>query len=56
MIETKELGCVFSYNHLEIGAYTVRGTFAGELETTKELLAAEEGIPAWAINTTYVYR
>lgn len=56
MTETKYLWCVFSYNHKELAAYTIDGTFAGELEATKELLAAENGIPAWAIDTTYVYR
>jgi len=28
-------------NHL--GGYTLRGTFAGEMQATKELLAAENG-------------
>lgn len=31
----------FIYNDKVIGSYTVRGTFAGEMEATKELLAAE---------------
>ena len=26
-----------------LGGYTLRGTFAGEMEATKELLAAENG-------------
>lgn len=28
----------------ELGAYTLRGTFAGELQATKELLASENGL------------
>lgn len=27
----------------ELGAYTVRGTFPGEMKATRELLAAENG-------------
>ena len=35
----KEKYVVFKLRGAEILAYTVRGTFAGELENTKELLA-----------------
>ena len=34
----------FVYNNEVIGSYTVRGTFAGEMQATKELLATERGI------------
>lgn len=36
----------------ELLAYTVRGTFAGEMQATIELLAAENGIPAEQIAVT----
>ena len=35
---------VFYYGEKELCAYTVRGTFEGEQEATKESLAAEYGI------------
>ncbi len=35
---------VFYYNGKELGGYTLRGTFNGEEEATKELLASENGI------------
>lgn len=35
---------VFYYNEKELGAYTLKGTFDGEEEATKELLANENGI------------
>lgn len=35
---------VFYHNGKELGAYTLYGTFEGEEQATKELLAAEEGI------------
>lgn len=34
----------FMYDGKEIFAYTIKGTFPGELQATKELLAAERGI------------
>lgn len=37
---------VFYYNGKELGAYTVYGTFSGEEEATKELLANENKIKA----------
>ena len=37
---------VFYYEGKELGAYTVYGTFDGEEEATKELLANENGIVA----------
>lgn len=42
-----ELGVVFYHktNHHELAAYTLRGTFSGEMEATVELLSAERGIP-----------
>ena len=43
---------VFSYNEKELAAYTLRGTFAGEMEATKELLAYENGISIDAIRVT----
>ena len=41
MSTKKEKYVVFKLRGAEILAYTVRGTFAGELENTKELLAAK---------------
>ena len=35
---------VFYYGEKELGAYTLYGTFEGEEEATKELLASENGI------------
>lgn len=35
---------VFYHGNKELCAYTVRGTFEGELESTKELLAYENGV------------
>lgn len=35
---------VFYYNEKELVAYTLEGTFTGEEEATKELLAYENGI------------
>lgn len=55
-METKELWCIFTYNHKELAAYTMRGTFPGEQKATIESLAIEHGIPAWLIQTTYEYR
>lgn len=55
-IETRELWCIFSYNHKELAAYTVRGTFPGELKATKEMLSQENKIPAEWIDITYRYR
>ena len=35
----------------ELGAYTLRGTFDGEEDSTRELLTFEKGIPAGQIQT-----
>ena len=35
---------MFYYNGNELGGYTVRGTFEGEEQATKELLASENGV------------
>jgi len=43
---------VFYHKEKELAAYTVRGTFAGELEATKDLLAYENGIAVQDIRTT----
>ena len=42
-----ELWVVFYHktNMQELAAYTLRGTFSGEMEATVELLSAERGIP-----------
>ena len=40
----KELYIVFFVNGKEKAAYTVRGTFHGELEDTKNLIAYENGM------------
>ena len=37
---------VFYYKQKELAAYTLRGTFPGEMEATKELLAYENNIAA----------
>ena len=54
-METKqtELWKVFfnSETGEELIAYTLRGTFQGEEEATRELLAYENGIPAEQIRT-----
>lgn len=42
----KEEYLVFYYKQKELAAYTLRGTFPGEMEATKELLAYEKGITA----------
>lgn len=36
----------------ELAAYTLKGTFPGEEQNTKELLAAERGIDPGQITTT----
>lgn len=50
----KELWKVFrdSKTSAELGAYTMRGTFDGEEQATKELLAHDKDIPAEQIITT----
>lgn len=43
-MSTKTERCVvFKLDGEEILRYTVRGTFAGEMQNTKELLAAQHG-------------
>lgn len=42
---------VFYHKEKELAAYTVHGTFAGELEATKDLLAYENGIAVQDIRT-----
>lgn len=42
--DAEEPWVVFTLNGKELAAYTVRGTFSGELQATKELLAAEKGV------------
>lgn len=46
----------FIYNTKVIGAYTVEGTFYGELEATKELLAAEHNTTPEIITTRQVMK
>ena len=48
----KEEYLVFYHEQKELLAYTVRGTFAGELDATKGLLAYENGISEDAIRVT----
>ena len=43
---------VFWHNGKEIGAYTIRGTFAGERAATIELFAEGYNIPEKEIYTT----
>lgn len=52
----KEEYLVFYHNKKELAAYTIRGTFEGELEATKELLAYENGISTEAICVKKEYR
>ncbi len=40
----------------ELGSYTVRGTFTGEAQATKELLAYEKGIPVEQVVTSIEQR
>ncbi len=47
---------VFYHKEKELLAYTVRGTFAGEAEATKELLAYENGIAVQDIRTAHEKR
>lgn len=42
--DAEEPWVVFTLNGKELAAYTVRGTFPGELQATKESLAAEKGV------------
>lgn len=42
---------LFFLNGEEILRYTIRGTFPGELEATKELLASERGVEPSEIKT-----
>lgn len=46
----------FIYNDKVIGSYTVRGTFAGEMQATKELLAADYNTTPENIKTRIVDR
>ena len=55
-IPMKEEYIVFYHNEKELAAYTVRGTFAGELDATKELLAYENGIAVQDIKTVHEMR
>lgn len=41
---TNEWMAFYDPDGRELGAYTLRGTFAGELQATKELLASENGL------------
>ena len=43
---------VFYYKQKELAAYTLRGTFPGEMEATKELLAYENNITVAEIRVT----
>lgn len=36
----------------ELAAFTIRGTFPGEAEATRDLLAAEHGLPPEQITVT----
>lgn len=48
----KELWLVFRLRGDEICAYTIRGTFQGEVYNTKELLAQQHGCKPYEIETT----
>lgn len=43
---------VFYHGEKELAAYTLRGTFPGEMEATKELLAYENNITVAEIRAT----
>lgn len=52
----KELYKVFYLDGKEILAYTLRGTYNGEEQATKELLAYEKGVDVDRIKTNIVER
>ena len=52
----KEEYLAFYHEEKELVAYTIRGTFSGEMEATKELLAHENGIPKESIRVIREYR
>lgn len=52
----REVWVVFKLNGEEICSYTMDGTFAGELVSTKELLASEKGCDVKDIEVTVVLR
>lgn len=52
----KEWWITFSLMNTELCAYTVRGTFPGELAATKELIAGEQGVSPDLIEVKKVYR
>lgn len=55
-IKKKEAWVVFFVDGREVCAYTLRGTFAGELEATKEQLAFDRGILPSQITAVIVIR
>ena len=52
----KQWWCVFTLGYKEICAYTIDGTFAGELQATKELLAQENKVQVEEIKHKYIWR
>lgn len=52
----KELYKVFYLDGKEILAYTLRGTYPGEEQATKELLACDKGVDVDRIKTNIVER
>lgn len=52
----KELYKVFYLDGKEILSYTLRGTYNGEEQATKELLAYEKGVDVDRIKTNIVER
>lgn len=52
----KKIWITFTLNGKEICAYSYNGTFLGELDATKELLAAEHNVPKDEIEVKIVKR
>ena len=50
MISTEPWAVFYYMDWMELAAYTVRGTFPGEMEETKNLLAYEHGVRPTEIN------
>lgn len=56
-MKKKELWVVFCVHGIETGdAYTLNGTFSGELEATKELIAYEKGVKPEDVTAKLVKR
>lgn len=54
--KAKEAWLIFTLDGKEIAAYSIKGTFSGELEATKDLLAFENHCPKEEIKVKGVMR